>query len=336
MTVDKANQSSRRYLVTGAMGCVGAWAIKRLLQDGTHVSAYDLSGDSYRLRTIMDDDAIAAVNFISGDITDLEAFKQAVADNGITHVLHLAAMQVPLVRADPVLGARVNLVGTTVVFETARQLANLVQNVVFASSFGVYGEPEAYPPGPLAHDAPLLPPTLYGVFKQCNEGTAGVYWRENSVHSVGLRPCVVYGPGRDQGWTSTPTKAMLAAALGRPYQITYGGTLVYHHAEDVAAALITASTTPLEGAPVFNIGGSTVSMEQIVSAINEVVPGAAATITFDPKPLPHPSSADDSALNEALGPLSYRPLVEGVRDTINTFREAIDSGRLDVERALRA
>ena len=32
-----------------------------------------------------------------------------------------------------------------------------VESVVFASAFGVYGDPEAYPPGPLAHDAPLLP-----------------------------------------------------------------------------------------------------------------------------------------------------------------------------------
>ncbi len=331
-----ANQSSERYLVTGAMGCVGAWAIKRLLDEELHVSSYDLSADRYRLETIMDDDAIASINFISGDITDLDAFSRAVNDNDITHILHLAAMQVPLVRADPVLGARVNLVGTTVVFETARQLQELVQNVVFASSFGVYGEPEAYPPGPLAHDAKLLPPTLYGVFKQCNEGTASVYWRENALHSTGIRPCVVYGPGRDQGWTSTPTKAMLAAALGRPYHITYGGTLVYHHADDVAAALITASRTRLEGAPVFNIGGSTVSMEEIVAAIDEVVPGSAASISFDPTPLPHPSSADDSALNQALGPLAYRPLVQGVRDTIATFRKAIDRGRLDIERALRA
>ena len=331
-----ANQSSHRYLVTGAMGCVGAWAIKRLVHEGLHVSAYDLSSDGYRLETIMDDEAIASINFMHGDITDFESFARAITENSITHILHLAAMQVPLVRADPVLGARVNLVGTTVVFEAARQLQELVQNVVFASSFGVYGEPEAYPRGPLAHNAPLLPPTLYGVFKQCNEGTASVYWRENSVRSIGLRPCVVYGPGRDQGWTSTPTKAMLAAALGRPYHITYGGTLVYHHADDVAAALITASRAQLEGAPVFNIGGSTVSMEEIVAAIDEVVAGAASSITFDPKPLPHPSSADDSALNQALGPLSYRPLVQGVRDTIGTFRQAIDDGRLDIERALRA
>ena len=326
---------SERFLVTGALGCVGAWAVRRLVREGVPVWTYDLAGDPYRLGAIMADEELAAVQFLSGDIADLEAFERVVIDYGITHILHLAAMQVPLVRADPVRGATVNLVGTTVVFETARRHPDQVRNLAFASSFGVYGDPDAYPPGPLAHDAPLLPPTLYGVFKQCNEGTAMVYWREQSVYSVGLRPCVVYGPGRDQGWTSTPTKAMLAAAVGRPYEITYGGTLVYHHADDVAGAFIAAARTRLDGAPVYNLGGSTVSMEQIVAAIAEVVPGSAGRIGFDPTPLPHPSSADDRALNEALGPIHYRSLVQGVGDTVEVFRRAIAAGRLDVERALQ-
>jgi len=33
------------------------------------------------------------------------------------------------------------------------------------------------------------------VYKQANEGTARVYWRENGVSSVGLRPYIVFGPG---------------------------------------------------------------------------------------------------------------------------------------------
>ena len=58
----------------------------------------------------------------------------------------------------------------------------------------------------------------------------------------------------------------------REYEITYGGTLVYHHADDVAAAFIAAARTKLEGAPVYNLGGSTVSMAQIVAAIEEGYP----------------------------------------------------------------
>ena len=103
---------AEKFLVTGALGCIGAWTVKRLVAEGVPVWTYDLPGEPHRLRLIMDDAALAKVNFIHGDITDAAAFEQAVAANGITHVVHLAALQVPFVRADPLAGARVNVVGT--------------------------------------------------------------------------------------------------------------------------------------------------------------------------------------------------------------------------------
>ena len=326
--------TSERFLITGAYGCVGAWTVRRLVEEGVPVWTYDLGTDRHRFKLVMDTEQLAKVEIETGDITDADAFERVVLENGISHIIHLAALQVPFVRADPVTGAAVNVVGTTVVLETAQRNADQIRGVTFASSFGVYGDPENYPPGPIAHDAPLTPPTLYGVFKQANEGTAAVYWRENQLPSIGLRPCVVYGPGRDQGWTSTPTKAMLAAALGREYQITYGGTLVYHHAEDVASAMILAARTPIEGAPVYNLGGSTADMQDIVNAIDEVVPEAKGNITFDPTPLPHPSEIDDSRLNKDIPGIQWRSLLEGVRNSIEFFRSAANDGRIDIDRAL--
>src|SRR5438034_4877808 len=216
--------STERFLVTGALGCIGAWTVRRLVHEGVPVWTYDLPGEPRRLRLIMDEPALAKVQFVEGDITDHARFERAVADNGITHIVHLAALQIPFVRADPVQGARVNVVGTAIVFETAKRHLQQVQGLSYASSIAVYGPPDRYPPGLLAHDAPLAPTTLYGVYKQANEGMARTYWQDYRVRSVGLRPYVLYGPGRDQGLTSTPTKAMLAAALGRPYHISYGGT----------------------------------------------------------------------------------------------------------------
>lgn len=70
---------------------------------------------------------------------------------------------------------------------------------------------------------------------------ARIYSQDYGLHAVGLRPHTVYGPGRDQGMTSTPTKAMLAAAIGRPYQITFGGTIVMEHADDMAQVFIDAA-----------------------------------------------------------------------------------------------
>jgi len=215
--------SSERFLVTGALGCIGAWAVKRLVDDGVPVWVYDLPAKPHRLRLLMDEAALGEIHFVDGDITDAELFERTVVEQGISHIVHLAALQVPFVRADPIRGARVNVAGTTIVFEMAKRHADQVVGLAYASSIGVYGPSSEYPPGPLAHDAPLHPPTLYGVTKQANEGTARIYWQDDGVRSIGLRPAFVYGPGRDQGVSSTPTKAMVAAAIGRPYQISFGG-----------------------------------------------------------------------------------------------------------------
>ncbi len=328
--------ASERFLVTGALGCIGAWAVKQLVDEAIPVWTYDLPGDPHRLRLIMNEEALARVQVVAGDITDAAAFEHTVAENGITHIVHLAALQVPFVRADPVQGARVNVVGSTIVCETAKRHADQVQGLAYASSAAVYGPMEMYPPGPLAHTALQHPDNLYGVFKQANEGTARIYWQEYGLHSIGLRPYVVYGPGRDQGMSSTPTKGMLAAAVGRPYHISFGGTVVYQYAADAAAVFIraarVAATCP--GAPVFNMGGSTVSMTEMIAAIEAAAPDMTGKITFAPAGLSLPEQIDGRPLEDAVGPTPWIPLPEGVRQTIEMFRAAAKAGRLNVERAI--
>ena len=111
----------------------------------------------------------------------------------------------------------------------------------------------------------------------------------------------VYGVGRDQGMTSTPTNAIAAAVLGRPYEISFSGTTLYQYAEDVAATLLAASRSGLTGASVFNLGGSSVDIAAWIAAIEEVVPEAAGTITAASNHLPFPSEIAHDAL-AAIGP----------------------------------
>ena len=325
---------AERFLVTGAFGCIGSWVVRRLVAEGVEVWAYDVATRPHRLHLVMTEDQLRRVHIVHGDITAAEDFERAVVDNGITHVIHLAALQIPFVKADPILGARVNVVGTTIVFETAHRHSDRVQGLSYASSAGVYGAAEAYPPGPLAHDAPLLPPSLYGVFKQAAEGTAKIYWQDYRLRSVGLRPYVVYGPGRDQGMTSTPTKAMLAAALERPYRISYGGSVVFQHADDAAAAFIAAARADGVGAPVYNLGGTFASMEKLVAAIEAGVPTMRGRITFEPVPLPLPADIDAGEFHRFLPAVTWRPLEQGVAQTIEHFKQAHRDGLIDADRIL--
>jgi nucleoside-diphosphate-sugar epimerase len=323
-----------KFLIIGALGCIGAWTAKRLLDEGAGVVSYDLPGDPHRLKLIMPGSQLDKITFIEGDVLDQAALERAVKDNGITHIVHLAALQVPSVRANPILGMRINVVGTTTVFEVAQKFQGQVESVVYASSVAVYGPASDYPAGPIAYDAPLLPTTLYGVTKEANEGTAEVYWQDYKVRSVGVRPAYVYGPGRDVGMTSTPTKAMLAAAAGRPYHISFGGTGFFQHADDVAKALIQSARAKVDGAPCFNLGGTRVSMTDVIDAITAAAPESAGMITAETNQLPFPDEYDGAPLDQAVGPIGWRSFVDGTRQTIEQFKEAIAAGRLDVDRAI--
>jgi nucleoside-diphosphate-sugar epimerase len=315
---------NERFLVTGALGCIGAWVVKRLVDEGTPVWTYDLGTNTHRLMLIMDDEALAKVHIVQGDITDFDTFDRVVTENGITHVIHLAAFQVPFVRAEPVLGAKVNLVGMSVVLESAKRHLEQIRGLTYASSVAVYD-----PSG-----TAFVPATLYGVHKVAKEGMARVYSQDYGLHTIGLRPHTVYGPGRDQGLTSSPTKAMLAAAAGRPYKITFGGTIVMEHADDMAKVFIDAARARPSQAAVYDVGGSTVSVEAIMQAILAVAPEMADKLDYNPTPLPVSASSHAAALEAALGSPSWRPLDEGVRGTIEQFRRAIDAGRIDIERAM--
>ncbi len=318
--------AEERFLVTGALGCIGAWVVRLLLREAVPTTVFDIAGDPHRLKLILTGEELGRVDFQTGDITDLAAVERALSESGATHLIHLAGLQVPFCKADPPLGARVNVVGTVNVFEAARRAG--LPRLAYASSVAVFGRSEEYPEGALPDDAPQKPHTHYGVFKRTNEGTAGIYWEDNGLASLGLRPFAVYGPGRDQGLTAAPTRAMLAAAAGGMFHIPYGGRGAYQYAEDTARAFIRAARAALDGARVFNLRGSAVEMREIVGAIEAAEPAARGRITFDDKPLPFPEDLDDAALQAALGPLEATPLERGVRSTIALFKQALADGRL--------
>ena len=313
---------SPRFLVTGAHGCIGAWVVHELLEDGHRVVTFDLSADPRRLRLLLDEAALAGVPHVAGDIADPAALEAALDEYEVTNVIHLAALQVPFCRADPPLGARVNVLGTVNVFEAARRRAERMAPVVYASSVAAFDAAEE-------HVAPSMrghPGTLYGVFKRANESTAFVYREENGVSSIGLRPHTVYGVGRDQGLTSAPTSAMLAAAAGAHYRIPFGGSVQLQHARDVARAFIAASLSGYEGASVHNLPGPRVSIAEVVDTIAEASPESAGSIDFDEVTLPFPEEVDSGSFGEIARGFTMTPLGEGVRETVERFRALLSEG----------
>ena len=303
-------------LVTGALGCVGAWALKAALDAGDEAVGLDLGDRTHRLELALSADERARVTLVQGDITDLDGFGKVLDEHGITRVVHLAALQVPFCRADPALGARVNVVGTVNVFEAVKERLERIPGVAYASSAAVYGPDD---PSPAPESGGTSPATFYGVTKLANEGTARLYWAESQVPSIGIRPYVVYGPGRDQGLTSGPTLAMEAAAKGEGFEIGYGGIAQYDFAPDVGRAFHCAASAS-EGAVVGNFPGIVASMGEVVAAIEAAAPEVEGRISFATTELPFPATLEATVLERALGRLDTTPLPDGVRATVERFR----------------
>jgi nucleoside-diphosphate-sugar epimerase len=319
-----------RFLVTGAAGCIGAWAVRVLLDDGVSVVASDLSEDPRRLRLASGGDPGSGFEFLSLDVTRLKDLVAAVEDYGITNIVHLAGLQPSFCAANPPLGALVNVVGTVNVFEAVKRAGRAV-GVAYASTAAVYGASYSETLGLVGDGSPAAPASHYGVYKVANEGTARVYSLNDGIGSVGLRPFIVYGPGRDHGMTAEPTRAMLAAAAGAPYRMRFGGSIYLTYAEDCAWTFIAASRAAVgsSDAVCVNVPGHRTSVAQVANLIETIVPEAEGTITWERAPL-RVVALGAAPATEAFGTAFNRPLEDGVRSTIELFRRALDAELLEI------
>jgi len=317
---------ARTYFITGAQGCIGSWVVKALAERGDPPVVFDRSDDARRLSAVMSDETLRAVRFVKGDITDKHAVSAALSSSDAKVVIHLAGLQVPTCKADPILGARVNVIGTLNVFEAARELG--AAGVVYASSAAVYGMSEDETP--LDENEQCEPGTHYGVFKRTNEGSARIYFLDHQLSSVGLRPLTVYGVNRDTGLTSDPTKAMKAAILRRPFHIRFAGSTDFQYVADTAAAFIACADQMPEGAHVFNLHGETVEVSTIAKLINELALNSNGDlVTFGGPPIPIAPAMNDTAIRKLIGDIPSTPIADGIRETMERFSILRDTGRLD-------
>lgn len=304
----------KAILVTGAAGCIGAWVVKLLSDMGAKPVVYDLSDNRARLDLIME--GTEDITWVRGDITDYDQLCETLKAHDVFAIIHLAALQVPFCKADPVGSVKVNVLGTTHIFEAARQLG--ISRISYASSIAA----------PAMGENDWLD-TLYGAHKVCGEQMAKVYWQDWQVPSLCIRPGVIYGPGRDQGMSAAPTIAMLAALFGESYTVPFAGPVAFVHVEDAALRFIAAVATPMEGAHVFDMQGTPMEIADVITLIKDNVQGA--EVGFTGAALPFPHAEDDGALDKHIKVPAYRRFDTGVSDTLSIFEQARQRGALTSE-----
>jgi len=315
---------AKTYFITGAQGCIGSWIVKALVERGDTAVIFDRSDDARRLTAIIQDEDLQRVRFILGDITDRGVVVSALESSVAEHVIHLAGLQVPTCKADPLAGAMVNVLGTLILFEAVKALG--AKGVVYASSAAVYGMNDDELP--VDESAACEPTTHYGVFKRANEGNARIYFLDHGISSVGLRPLTVYGVNRDTGLTSDPTKAMKAAVLDRPFHIRFGGSTDFQYVADTASAFVACADQMPAGASVFNLHGETVAVSDVARMINQNA--SRELITFGGPEIPIAPKLNDTAIRSVIPDLPSTPLRQGIEETMRRFADLRDRDRLDV------
>lgn len=302
-------------LVTGGAGLIGSHIIDRLIDEGA--SEIRVLDNLVRGRMVNLAAALARrkLNFITGDVRDRSAVREAVA--GCDYVFHQAAIRITLCAETPRDCMDVLVMGTFNVFEAA--VEEKVKKVVYASSASVYGAAEEFPTHEKHH--PYGNRTLYGSAKVMNEGIARHFHDMNGLSSVGLRYFNVYGPRMDVtgAYTEVFIRWLDCAEKGIRPQIHGDGsaTMDLVYVGDIARANILALKSDRTD-DVYNVAsGTETSLLDLWQAIQSL------TGAYHIQPEFHPPRkvnavarrlADVRRAREEIGFVAETSLADGLRE----------------------
>jgi len=293
----------KNIIIFGGTGFLGSWIVKNFIKRDYKVTIFDLKIETELLKKLIGKD-IEKIKFLKGDVTNYEEVLEATVN--MDHVVNLAGLMTPDCSRNPSLGAEVNVLGSINVFEATK--ARGIKFVVYASSAGVFGEKDKYFPFPETH---------YGAFKLAVEGIARAYYNEANISSVGIRPFVIYGPGREIGGTATVTLACKAAKQSYNYNLNFSGRAGFVYVQDVANLVEMSINRAPVGALTININGITASVSDFVSKIINIIPEAKLTINGDKLSVVEEILGDHPS--DIFKKFKYTSLSEGISNTLKFY-----------------
>ena len=290
-------------IVFGGCGFLGSWIVTKLLREGYDVTIFDLKMDKNLLNKLLVDE-ISRVNFIRGDITKYDEVLSSTQN--MQYVINLAGLMTPDCSENPSLGAKVNIIGSINVFDAVK--SHGIPFLVYASSAGVFGKNDQYYP---------VPETHYGSYKLAVEGIARAYFNESNISSIGIRPFVIYGPGREVGGTAGVTLGCKAAKEKYSYIINFTGRAGFVFVDDVVDLVQMSIEKAPIGATTININGITTSVKNFVNIIKKNIP--LANISFKGNSLAVVEEILGGEPSEVFKDFKYTSLEDGIKKTIDFY-----------------
>jgi nucleoside-diphosphate-sugar epimerase len=313
---------SEPILVTGGAGYVGAALVEELRERGREVRVLDLL--AHGQRHVAERLQELGVEILEGDIRD-ESARSAALENAAA-LVHLAAIVGdPACARDPELSQAVNVAGTRVIAEEARDAG--VRHMVFASTCSNYGR-MTDPTVPIDETGELAPVSLYAEQKVEIERflMSGAL---TPMAATCLRFATVYGVAPRMRFDLTVNEFTRDLWGDRNLEV-FGEQFwrPYVHVRDAAGAIaLVLDTGPeLTGGEVFNVGHSDENyrkLDLVEIITGELGRGEVRYVKRDEDPRDYKVAFEK--VHAALGFEPRMRVVDGVREVV----EALDAGTFD-------
>jgi nucleoside-diphosphate-sugar epimerase len=311
------------YLVTGGAGFIGSHLAEELERRGERVRVVDSLITGHRRNLAH----LRSVEFLEGDLADLEVARAAVA--GADYVLHQAAIpSVPRSVSDPITSNRANVDATLNLLVAARDAA--VSRVVYAGSSSAYGDT---PTLPKREDMPTDPLSPYALQKFVGEQYLKLFTRLYGLETVTIRYFNVFGPRQDPSSPYSGVISLFAMRMleGRAPTIQGDGgqTRDFTYVANVVDGVLRACTAPRANGEVINVAvGGRISISELCATMASVL-GSTVAPEFTPPRAGdvRDSQADITKARELLG---YEPIVlfeEGLRRTLEWYKQEHELAR---------
>lgn len=311
-----------QYLVTGGAGFIGSHIVQTLLEQGASVRVLDnfSTGKRENLEPLTHKFDTSQLEILEGDMRDAARVEEAVRD--VEVIFHEAAfVSVPQSMEEPQTCFDVNIKGTSVLFDMARQAG--VRRAVVASSAAIYGNADALP---LVEETPPQPMSPYAVSKRVKEMYAELFTASYGLEVVALRYFNVYGPRQRPDSMYAAAVPIFARRLldGKPVTVFGDGgqTRDLINVRDVVRANLIASKHRNAAGKIFNIcTGVETRLLDLLEVMYEFIPNAPSHQFAAPRAGDiYRSAGSPRKAAQVMGFRAEVSLVDGLKEVIDSMR----------------
>jgi nucleoside-diphosphate-sugar epimerase len=315
-------------LVTGGLGFIGSKVVLQLLKRNISVIIADLDIDKNRSRLEQNINKIGKdknlIQYEKIDVTNYQNVEKIFQDYNLDSVINLAYGIGSVCEENPLLASRINIVGTTTIFEMIVKYQ--IRRLVFASSETVYGANQEFFGNKAVTEVDFSGIDnhyfTYGVMKLLNEFMAEKYIKRHGCSIAYTRPSVVFGYGRQNtalNWAEDfAAKPALNKTANLPFSKNNKDNWIY--VDDCAEQLVRLALKDKLNYSCFNTGSETVDGHQLEKTVKKFIPKADLVFDENIKSTPLIDDQNDERIRKEID-FNPRSFEEGVKCLIEDVRE---------------